>query len=68
MPTAVENIQGAKGLNFTNPGSLRGFNPQPDPPGDKGGFTNPGMLKGFNPQPEPPGIPTLLLPAVQKRS
>jgi len=43
MPTAVENNplgsfnpagkQNQKGLNFGHPGTLQGFNPQPDPPG-----------------------------------
>jgi hypothetical protein len=28
-----------------NPGEIRGFDPQPDPPG---------VIRGFNPQPEPP--------------
>jgi hypothetical protein len=41
---------------FENPGALRGFNPQPEPPGVP--FTRPGTLSGFNPQPDPPSDPT----------
>ncbi|MEW6282809.1 MAG: hypothetical protein AB1758_29630, partial [Candidatus Eremiobacterota bacterium] len=37
------------------PGIVRGFNPQPDPPGSGARPTHPGTIKGFNPQPEPPG-------------
>jgi hypothetical protein len=36
---------------YIDPGSLVGFNPQPEPPGDKG------ETVGFNPQPDPPGSP-----------
>jgi len=38
-----------------NPGEIRGFDPQPDPPGAKPSRQlNPGVIHGFNPQPEPP--------------
>lgn len=39
------------------PGQAQGFNPQPEPPGDKSarGKVKPGQAQGFNPQPEPPG-------------
>ena len=40
---------------FLHPGTIKGFNPQPDPPGRP---TNPGEAQGFNPQPDPPGRPT----------
>ena len=41
---------------WVNPGVAHGFNPQPEPPGDRSGlFENPGVSHGFNPQPEPPG-------------
>ena len=44
-----------------DPGSIRGFNPQPEPPGApaRGGgpIEDPGSIRGFNPQPEPPGAP-----------
>jgi hypothetical protein len=51
---------------YTHPGSIRGFNPQPEPPANlrgfnpqpdppASGFENPGSIRGFNPQPEPPG-------------
>ena len=40
------------------PGSIRGFDPQPDPPGTIVGFDPqpepPGTIRGFNPQPDPP--------------
>jgi hypothetical protein len=38
---------------YVDPGSLVGFNPQPEPPGDR----DPGEAVGFNPQPDPPGNP-----------
>lgn len=69
MPTAVENLRSGNGNGFINPGTLKGFNPQPDPPGDmlKKGFLSPGTLQGFNPQPEPPGdMPALLVPLIKK--
>ncbi|MBI1889793.1 MAG: hypothetical protein HYS18_04035 [Burkholderiales bacterium] len=40
----------------SKPGEINGFNPQPEPPGDKSGKRNPGAAQGFNPQPDPPGI------------
>ena len=55
-----------QGSKFVNPGVLKGFNPQPEPPGKQAGFLNPGSLVGFNPQPEPPGTPGMLAPAVKK--
>ena len=33
-----------------NPGTIKGFNPQPEPPARM----NPGTIRGFSPQPEPP--------------
>ncbi len=33
--------------NFVHPGTIRGFNPQPDPPHE---------ARGFDPQPDPPKI------------
>jgi hypothetical protein len=41
-------------VTVPKPGSLRGFDPQPDPP-SASGWTSPGEIRGFNPQPEPPG-------------
>ncbi len=42
---------------FISPGTKKGINPQPEPPGKvkKSKFVLPGTKKGFNPQPEPPG-------------
>ncbi len=55
------------GAKILNPGVIRGFNPQPEPPKSKSaGLVNPGVIRGFNPQPEPPGAPGMLLPAVSK--
>ncbi len=51
-------------LRIQNPGVIRGFNPQPEPPKQKG-FVNPGSLVGFNPQPDPPGTPWMLPSAKQ---
>jgi 2-oxoisovalerate dehydrogenase E2 component (dihydrolipoyl transacylase) len=54
------------------PGEAEGFNPQPDPPKDKGGIlVKPGDLVGLNPQPEPPGLERLKIlasPAVRARA
>jgi hypothetical protein len=37
------------------PGTIRAFNPQPEPPREALDITlNPGTIRGFNPQPEPP--------------
>jgi len=50
--------------DWVNPGLIHGFNPQPEPPGDRlsrlyvisnSVFVKPGDAQGFNPQPEPPG-------------
>jgi 2-oxoisovalerate dehydrogenase E2 component (dihydrolipoyl transacylase) len=52
------------------PGEAEGFNPQPDPPKDKG-MVSPGDLVGLNPQPEPPGkdrLKILASPAVRARA
>ncbi|HVV85865.1 MAG TPA: hypothetical protein VHE35_22555 [Kofleriaceae bacterium] len=47
---SLEVIDVATGkTGIVSPGTIRGFNPQPDPPGDDG------STHGFNPQPEPPG-------------
>lgn len=44
-----------------SPGTIRGFDPQPDPPGTISGFDPqpepPGTIRGFNPQPDPPHDP-----------
>ena len=42
---------------YVKPGQAQGFNPQPEPPGDKSAhaLVKPGQAQGFNPQPEPPG-------------
>lgn len=38
-----------------NPGTIKGFNPQPEPPAEVLDIIlNPGTIRGFNPQPEPP--------------
>ena len=54
------------------PGEAEGFNPQPDPPRDKGRIlVEPGDLVGLNPQPEPPGLERLKIlasPAVRARA
>jgi 2-oxoisovalerate dehydrogenase E2 component (dihydrolipoyl transacylase) len=55
------------------PGEAEGFNPQPDPPKDKGAIlVKPGDLVGLNPQPEPPGLEAklkiLASPAVRARA
>jgi hypothetical protein len=45
-----------------SPAVIRGFNPQPEPPGRETVFVSrslvlsPGIIRGFNPQPEPPGV------------
>ena len=39
-----------------SPGSIQGFNPQPEPPGIGAMLLTPGAIQGFNPQLEPPGI------------
>jgi 2-oxoisovalerate dehydrogenase E2 component (dihydrolipoyl transacylase) len=52
------------------PGEAEGFNPQPDPPKDKG-LASAGDLVGLNPQPEPPGLERLTIlasPAVRARA
>lgn len=41
---------------ITSPGTIRGFDPQPDPPSEFG-ITSPGTIRGFNPQPDPPHDP-----------
>lgn len=48
---SIEIIDAATGnTGPVSPGTIRGFNPQPEPPGDTAG-----TIRGFNPQPEPPG-------------
>ncbi|MCE7936044.1 MAG: hypothetical protein DYG96_15840 [Chlorobi bacterium CHB2] len=42
---------------FLNPGAIKGFNPQPDPPADP---IRPGEAKGFDPQPDPPKLKGLI--------
>jgi 2-oxoisovalerate dehydrogenase E2 component (dihydrolipoyl transacylase) len=53
-------------------GEAVGFNPQPDPPKEKGSLVaDPGDLVGLNPQPEPPGkdrLQVLASPAVRARA
>ncbi|HEX8224452.1 MAG TPA: dihydrolipoamide acetyltransferase family protein [Allosphingosinicella sp.] len=54
-----------------SPGEAKGFNPQPDPPKDKGKILDAGDLVGLNPQPEPPGLERLRIlasPAVRARA
>ena len=60
----------AAGGGTVSPGDAKGFNPQPDPPKDKGGIlVKPGDLVGLNPQPEPPGkLKILASPAVRARA
>lgn len=41
---------------IVNPGLIRGFNPQPEPPGGSAA----GLIRGFNPQPDPPVAATVL--------
>jgi hypothetical protein len=48
---ALDQVRGGI-IAVLNPGTICGFNPQPDPPGDR---------VGFNPQPDPPGAPALTL-------
>ena len=53
-----------------SPGEAKGFNPQPDPPKNKGPVSA-GDLVGLNPQPEPPGLERLKIlasPAVRARA
>ncbi|MBL7987191.1 MAG: hypothetical protein JNJ94_03940 [Chlorobi bacterium] len=42
---------------FLNPGVIKGFNPQPDPPA---GPIRPGDAQGFDPQPDPPKVKGLI--------
>ncbi|KXK56612.1 MAG: hypothetical protein IPM61_00925 [Chlorobi bacterium] len=42
---------------FLNPGAMKGFNPQPEPPGHQ---LRPGEAKGFDPQPDPPKLKGLI--------
>lgn len=53
-----QQVPAVQNLGPTNPGTIRGFDPQPDPP--SGAPTNPGTIRGFNPQPDPPGNPGTL--------
>jgi hypothetical protein len=43
---------------YSNPGVIRGFNPQPDPPGElrvqAAKYLSRGAIAGFDPQPDPP--------------
>lgn len=41
---------------LVSPGTIRGFDPQPEPPGG----TAAALIRGFNPQPEPPVAATVL--------
>ncbi len=45
-------------VTLPKPGTIRGFDPQPEPPGTIRGFDPqpepPGTIRGFDPQPEPP--------------
>ncbi len=54
-PAPQPGAEGGGGAGQVNPGVLRGFDPQPDPPGVTTGL-HPGEAVGFNPQPDPPGI------------
>lgn len=42
---------------FLNPGVIKGFNPQPDPPAQP---VRPGEAQGFDPQPDPPKLKGLI--------
>jgi len=42
---------------FLNPGVIKGFNPQPDPPAQR---VSPGDAQGFDPQPDPPKLKGLI--------
>lgn len=44
----------AAGRGVSNPGTIRGLNPQPLPPRTTTRFTNPGSIRALNPQPLPP--------------
>ncbi|HEX8654094.1 MAG TPA: dihydrolipoamide acetyltransferase family protein [Allosphingosinicella sp.] len=63
---------GKGGGAVTSAGEAVGFNPQPDPPKDKGSLVaDAGDLVGLNPQPEPPGkdkLHVLASPAVRARA
>lgn len=44
------------GSVVASPGTIRGFDPQPDPPAQVHVLVNPQTIRGFNPQPEPPVV------------
>lgn len=52
---ATAQIPPRTGTGFTNPVTLRGFNPQPEPPAAAAVHQNPAAHRGFDPQPDPPG-------------
>jgi hypothetical protein len=57
---AHDNLSGvcAVSRGITSPGTLRGFDPQPDPPAMVNNLPSSGLDKvGFNPQPDPPRDP-----------
>ena len=58
---AHDNMSGVCAVSrgmITSPGTLRGFDPQPDPPVSLNHLPSSGLDKvGFNPQPDPPADP-----------
>ena len=57
---AQDNMSGvcAVSRGITSPGTIRGFDPQPDPPAISNTLPSSGLDKvGFNPQPDPPADP-----------
>lgn len=62
--TALPTLSGAYG-GYVSPLTMRGFNPQPEPPGSSM-LVNPGVARGFNPQPEPPQDHTLTSPLTMR--
>jgi hypothetical protein len=57
----VASVPAVTKTTIPSPGTIRGFDPQPDPPGAIRGFDPqpepPGTIRGFNPQPDPPHDP-----------
>lgn len=52
------NLPAVTKVTIPSPGTIRGFDPQPDPPAEYNGTPTTGLEKiGFNPQPDPPHDP-----------
>jgi hypothetical protein len=51
---ATDTPASAAGRVISNPGTIRGLNPQPLPPRTLSRFTNPWSARALNPQPLPP--------------